>query len=341
MADNKNFVIGITQGDINGISYEVIIKSLSDNRIMELCTPVVYGLAKVASYHKKYMEMPDFTFQYTKTAEQLSTKRPNLINLYEEEVKIDLGTSTKIAGQMAERSLYAAGRDLKNKLIDAIVTAPVNKNNIQSEKFKFPGHTTFFEHYFGGKEHPALMLMVADNLRVGFATNYMPIKEIAENLTMETLIQKLETLNQSLKQDFALNNPKIAVLSLNPHSGDDGVLGDEDQKIVQPAVNQAFHNGINAFGPFSADGFFASGAYTKFDAVLAMYYDQGMIPFKLLGKNGVNFTAGLPIVRTAPAHGTAYDIAGKNIADPQSMRNAIYLAIDILRNRQQAVGNKQ
>ena len=341
MADNKNFVIGITQGDINGIGYEVIIKSLSDNRIMELCTPVVYGLAKVASYHKKYMEMPDFTFQYTKTAEQLSTKRPNLINLYEEEVKIDLGTSTKIAGQMAERSLYAAGRDLKNKLIDAIVTAPVNKNNIQSEKFKFPGHTTFFEHYFGGKEHPALMLMVADNLRVGFATNYMPIKEIAENLTMETLVQKLETLNQSLKQDFALNNPKIAVLSLNPHSGDDGVLGDEDQKIVQPAVNQAFHNGINAFGPFSADGFFASGAYTKFDAVLAMYYDQGMIPFKLLGKNGVNFTAGLPIVRTAPAHGTAYDIAGKNIADPQSMRNAIYLAIDILRNRQQAVGNKQ
>ena len=341
MADNKNFVIGITQGDINGISYEVIIKSLSDNRIMELCTPVVYGLAKVASYHKKYMEIPDFTFQYTKTAEQLSTKRPNLINLYEEEVKIDLGTSTKIAGQMAERSLYAAGRDLKNKLIDAIVTAPVNKNNIQSEKFKFPGHTTFFEHYFGGKEHPALMLMVADNLRVGFATNYMPIKEIAENLTMETLVQKLETLNQSLKQDFALNNPKIAVLSLNPHSGDDGVLGDEDQKIVQPAVNQAFHNGINAFGPFSADGFFASGAYTKFDAVLAMYYDQGMIPFKLLGKNGVNFTAGLPIVRTAPAHGTAYDIAGKNIADPQSMRNAIYLAIDILRNRQQAVGNKQ
>ena len=341
MAENKNFTIGITQGDINGIGYEVIIKSLSDNRIMEMCTPVVYGLSKVASYHKKYMEMPDFTFQYTKTAEQLSTKRPNLINLYEEEVKIDLGTSTKIAGQMAERSLYAAGRDLKNKLIDAIVTAPVNKNNIQSEKFKFPGHTAFFEHYFGGKEFPALMLMVAENLRVGFATNYMPVKEVAGNLTTEALVQKLEILNRSLKQDFALNNPKIAVLSFNPHNGDDGILGDEDQKIVQPAVAQAFHNGINAFGPFSADGFFASGAYTKFDAVLAMYYDQGMIPFKLLGKNGVNFTAGLPIVRTAPAHGTAYDIAGKNIADPQSMRNAIYLAIDILRNRQQASGIRQ
>ncbi len=333
MADNKNFTIGITQGDINGIGYEVIIKSLSDNRIMEMCTPVVYGLAKVASYHRKYMEMPDFSFQLVKSAEQLSNKRPNLINLYEEEVKLDLGTSTKIAGQMAERSLYAAGRDLKNNLIDAIVTAPVNKNNIQSDKFKFPGHTAFFEHYFGGKEHPALMMMVAENLRMAFATNYMPIKDVAANITTESLLQKLELLNQSLKQDFAIQNAKIAVLSLNPHCGDEGILGEEDINVVQPAVAQAFHKGINAFGPFSADGFFASGAYTRFDAVLALYYDQGMIPFKLLGKNGVNFTAGLPIVRTAPAHGTAYDIAGKNIADPQSMRNAIYLAIDILRNR--------
>jgi len=333
MAENKNFTIGITQGDINGISYEVIIKSLNDNRIMELCTPVVYGLAKVASYHKKYMDLPDFSFQFIKSAEQISTKRPNLINIYEEEVKLELGTSTRIAGQMAERSLYAAGRDLKNKLIDAIVTTPINKSNIQSEKFKFSGHTDFFEHYFGGKEHPALMLMVADNLRVGFVTNYLPIKEVSENITTEIILQKLDILNNSLKQDFGLNNPKIAVLALNPHGGDNGLLGNEDKDIIQPAVVQAFHEGINAFGPFPADGFFAAGSYTKFDAVLAMYYDQGMVPFKLLGKNGVNFTAGLPIVRTAPAHGTAYDIAGKNIADPQSMRNAIYLAIDILRNR--------
>ena len=334
MADNKNFTIGITQGDINGIGYEVIIKSLSDNRIMEMCAPVVYGLSKVASYHKKYMEMPEFSFQFTKTAEQLSTKRPNLVNLYEEEVKLDLGTATKVAGQMAERALYAAGRDLKNKLIDAIVTAPINKNSIQSDKFKFPGHTAFFEHYFGGKEHPAMPLMVAENLRVGFTTNYLPINEVANNITTERVLGKLEILNQSLKQDFALNNPTIAVLALNPHNGEEGLLGTEDKEIIQPAVAQAFHNGINAFGPFAADSFFASGSYTKFDAVLAMYYDQGMIPFKLLGKNGVNFTAGLPIVRTAPAHGTAYDIAGKNIADPQAMRNAIYLAIDILRNRE-------
>lgn len=333
MAENKNFVIGITQGDINGISYEVIIKSLSDNRIMELCTPVVYGLSKVASYHKKYMDLPDFSFQFTKTAEQLSTKRPNLINLYDEEVKLELGTSTKIAGQMSERSLYAAGRDLKNKLIDAIVTAPVNTSNIQSDKFKFAGHTEFFEHYFGGKENPAMMLLVAEGIRVGFVTNHLPMSNVAGEITTEKVLQKLEILNRSLRQDFALDNPTIAVLALNPHTGDDGLFGKEEIDAIQPAVNQAFHNGINAFGPFPADSFFATGSYRKFDAVLAMYHDQGMIPFKLLGKDGVNFTAGLPIVRTSPAHGTAYDIAGKNIADPQSMRNAIYLALDILRNR--------
>lgn len=333
MAENKNFVIGITQGDINGISYEVIIKSLSDNRIMELCTPVVYGLSKVASYHKKYMDLPDFSFQFTKTAEQLSTKRPNLINLYDEEVKLELGTSTKIAGQMSERSLYAAGRDLKNKLIDAIVTAPVNTNNIQSDKFKFAGHTEFFEHYFGGKENPAMMLLVAEGIRVGFVTNHLPMSNVAGEITTEKILQKLEILNQSLRQDFALDNPTIAVLALNPHTGDEGLFGKEEIDSIQPAVNQAFHNGINAFGPFPADSFFATGSYRKFDAVLAMYHDQGMIPFKLLGKDGVNFTAGLPIVRTSPTHGTAYDIAGKNIADAQSMRNAIYLALDILRNR--------
>lgn len=337
MSENKNFVIGITQGDINGISYEVIIKSLSDNRIMELCTPVVYGLSKVASYHKKYMELPDFSFQFTKTAEQLSTKRPNLINLYEEEVKLDLGTSTKIAGQMSERSLYAAGRDLKNKLIDAIVTAPVNMNNIQSDKFKFAGHTEFFEHYFGGKEHPAMMLLVAEGIRIGLVTNHLPMSALNGEITTEKVLQKLEILNQSLKQDFAISNPTIAVLALNPHTGDDGLFGKEEIEAIQPAINQAFHNGINAFGPFPADGFFAAGTYRKFDAVLAMYHDQGMIPFKLLGKDGVNFTAGLPIVRTSPAHGTAYDIAGKNIADAQSMRNAIYLALDILRNRKNSM----
>lgn len=334
MADNKTYKIGITHGDINGIGYEVIIKSLCDYKIMELCTPIVYGLSKAASFHRKYMELPDFSFQFTKSTEQLSTKRPNLINIYEDEVKIELGTSSKVAGQMSERSLYAAGRDLKNKVIDAIVTAPINKDNIQSDKFVFAGQTEFFEHYFGGAENKAMMMMVSDLLRVGFVTNHLPLNKVASYITKDLIYNKLEILDKSLKQDFAVSNPKIAVLALNPHSGDNGLIGTEEKDTIQSSIELAFQNHINAFGPFPADGFFASGAYRKFDAVLAMYHDQGMLPFKLLSSEGVNFTAGLPIVRTSPAHGTAYDIAGKNIANAQSMRNAIYLAIDILRNRE-------
>lgn len=334
MADNKTYKIGITHGDINGIGYEVIIKSLCDYKIMDLCTPIVYGLSKAASYHRKYMELPDFSFQFIKNTEQLSTKRPNLINLYDDEVKIELGTSTKVAGQMSERSLYAAGRDLKNKVIDAIVTAPINKDNIQSDKFVFSGQTEFFEHYFGGAENKAMMMMVSDLLRVGFVTNHLPLNKVASSITKELIYNKLEILDKSLKQDFAISNPKIAVLALNPHAGDNGLIGTEEKTMIQSTIELAFQNHINAFGPFPADGFFASGSYRKFDAVLAMYHDQGMLPFKLLSSEGVNFTAGLPIVRTSPAHGTAYDIAGKNIADAQSMRNAIYLAIDILKNRE-------
>ena len=332
MAENQLYKIGITHGDLNGIGYEVIIKALTDYSIMELCTPIVYGLAKAASYHRKYMEMPDFSFQFIKNVEQPSLKRPNLINLMDEEVKIELGTSTKIAGQLAEKALIMAGKDLKNKNIDAIVTAPINKNNIQSDRFKFHGQTEFFEYYFGG-EQKSMMMMVADGLRVGFVTNHEPINKVSSILTQDLIIKKLEILNHTLKQDFAIDNPKIAVLALNPHAGDGGLLGSEEKDIIHPAIEMAFQNKINAFGPFPADGFFAAGQYRKFDAVLAMYHDQGMIPFKILGAEGVNFTAGLPIVRTSPAHGTAYDIAGKNIANGQSMRNAIYLALDILKNR--------
>lgn len=332
MADNQLYKIGITHGDLNGVGYEVIIKALADYAIMDICTPVVYGLAKAASYHRKYMEMPDFSFQFIKNIEQTSQKRPNLLNIYDEEVKIELGTSSKVAGQLAERALVMAGKDLKNNLIDAVVTAPVNKNNIQSEKFKFHGQTEFFEYYFGG-DKKAMMMMVAENLRVGFVTNHEPISNVASVITQDRILNKLEILNHSLRQDFAIDNPKIAVLALNPHAGDDGLLGTEEKEIIHPAIEMAFQNKINAFGPFPADGFFASGQYCQFDAVLAMYHDQGMIPFKILGTEGVNFTAGLPIVRTSPAHGTAYDIAGKNIANGQSMRNAIYLALDILKNR--------
>ena len=333
MSDNKHHIIGITQGDVNGIGYEVILKSLSDNKIMDICTPVVYGLAKAASFHKKTLNLPDFSFQFVKGTEQLSNKRPNLINIFDDEVKIDLGSSTKIAGQMAERALYAAGRDLKNKRLDAIVTAPINKESIQSDKFTFPVHTEFFEHYFGNKEHQALMMMVAPNLRVAFATNHLPIQDVSSAINQELIYQKLQTLDQTLRQDFALDNPTIAVLSLNPHAGDNGVLGKEEKDVIRPTIEKAFQDHINAFGPFPADSFFANGTYRNFDATLAMHYDQGMIPFKLLAVDGVNYTAGLPIVRTAPAHGTAYDIAGKNMADGQAMRNAIYLAVDILKNR--------
>ena len=222
---------------------------------------------------------------------------------------------------------------MKNKRIDAIVTAPIHKDSIQSDKFTFPGHTEFFEHYFGGPDHKALMMMVCENLRIGFVTNHLPMSQVPAAITKEVVMKKLETLNQSLKQDFAIDNPTIAVLALNPHAGDNGVLGKEEQEILRPTIELAFQQHINAFGPFPADSFFAQATYRKFDAVLAMYYDQGMIPFKMLASDGVNYTAGLPIVRTSPAHGTAYDIAGQNKANGQAMRNAIYLAVDILKNR--------
>lgn len=326
------YKIGITHGDINGIGYEVIIKALADTKMMEVCTPIVYGLAKVATFHRKAINLGDFSFQFIKDADQAINKKPNLINLQDAEVKIELGNSTAIAGNLAELSLRAATKDLKNNKINAIVTAPINKENIQSEKFKFSGHTEYFSNEFSSSN--SLMMMVDDLLKVAFVSNHTPIKKVLAEITTQKIVDKLTILHQSLVQDFLCTNPTIAVLALNPHAGDNGLLGKEEKDIILPAIQQATDEKINAFGPFPADGFFASGRYKKFSAVLAMYHDQGMIPFKLLaGETGVNYTAGLPIVRTSPAHGTAYDIAGKNVAMAQSMRNAIYLAVDILRNR--------
>lgn len=327
------YKIGITQGDINGISYEVIMKALSDLKLMELCTPVVYGLSKVASFHRKVLNMNEFSFQFVKDAEHLSVKKPNLINLSESEIKVDLGESTSIAGKMAELSIETACNDLKKKVIDAVVTAPINKYNIQSETFNFNGHTEYFSHTFASQK--TMMMMVSDRLKIGFVTNHVAIQDLPSVVSESLIFQKIQVLNNSLKYDFGCTNPKIAVLSLNPHSGDSGLIGTEENEIIKPAINEAFDKKINVFGPFASDGFFASGEYMQFDAILAMYHDQGMIPFKLLAmEDGVNYTAGLPIVRTSPAHGTAYHIAGKNIASAQSMRNAIYLAIDILKNRE-------
>lgn len=326
------YKIGITHGDINGIGYEVIIKALADTKMMEVCTPIVYGLAKVATFHRKAINLGDFSFQFIKDADQAVNKKPNLINLQDTEVKIELGNSTTIAGNLAELSLRAATKDLKNNKINAIVTAPINKENIQSEKFKFSGHTEYFSNEFSSSN--SLMMMVDDLLKVAFVSNHTPVKKVVAEITTQKIVDKLTILHQSLIQDFLCTNPTIAVLALNPHAGDNGLLGKEEQEIIIPAIQQATDKKMNVFGPFPADGFFASGKYKKFSAVLAMYHDQGMIPFKLLaGETGVNYTAGLPIVRTSPAHGTAYDIAGKNVALAQSMRNAIYLAVDILRNR--------
>lgn len=326
------YKIGITHGDINGIGYEVIIKALADTKMMEVCTPIVYGLAKVATFHRKAINLGDFSFQFIKDADQAVNKKPNLINLQDTEVKIELGNSTTIAGNLAELSLRAATKDLKNNKINAIVTAPINKENIQSEKFKFSGHTEYFSNEFSSSN--SLMMMVDDLLKVAFVSNHTPVKKVVAEITTQKIVDKLTILHQSLIQDFLCTNPTIAVLALNPHAGDNGFLGKEEQEIIIPAIQQATDKRMNVFGPFPADGFFTSGKYKKFSAVLAMYHDQGMIPFKLLaGETGVNYTAGLPIVRTSPAHGTAYDIAGKNVAIAQSMRNAIYLAVDILRNR--------
>lgn len=327
------YKIGITHGDLNGISYEIIIKALADKQILELCTPVVYGLSKVAGYYKKTLQIQDFSFQYIKSPDQATQKRANLINLSENEVPVNVGESTPTAGKYAEMALNFACNDLKKNAIDALVTAPINKSNIQSEQFHFNGHTEYLASKFEAND--ALMMMIAPAVKLAFVTNHLAIHEVAAKLSKELILKKIKVLHQTLINDFGCSNPKIAVLALNPHAGDKGLLGNEEQKIILPAIQEALDARMNVFGPYPADGLFGSGNYSKFDAVLAMYHDQGMIPFKVLAcQEGVNYTAGLPIVRTSPAHGTGYDIAGKDMADEQSLRSAIYLAIDILRNRE-------
>lgn len=332
------YKIAITHGDFNGISYEVILKALSDNKMTELCSPIVYGLAKVAAFYKNRLGMQEPGLQVVKNIEQINLKKNNLLNIVEQEVQINIGKSEALAGKMSELALQAVCRDLKAGKVDAVVTAPINKDNIQSETFRFPGHTEFFAQQFDAPD--SMMMMVTEGCRIGFVTNHLPVAEVAKAINTDLILKKLRILHKTLRVDFGCSTPKIAVLSLNPHAGDNGLLGKEEKDVVIPAINQAFAEKINAFGPFPADGFFGSGNHTKYDAVLAMYHDEGMIPFKILSRGeGVNFTAGLPIVRTSPAHGTAYDIAGQNKADGQSMRNAIYLAIDILRNRQNFADN--
>jgi len=335
-SENENrIVVGITHGDINSISYEVIIKACLDQRITELFVPVVYGTSKAASYHRKMLNIPDFSFNIIHSADQASPKKANLINLTDKEIKIELGESTVAAGEMALLSINAAVEDLKNGLIDVLVTAPVNKHNVQDAAQKpFTGHTGYLAEKFGVTSY--LMLMVGEALRIGVVTEHIPLDQVAKTITTALISDKIRILEESLRKDFDIRKPRIALLGLNPHAGDGGLIGNEENEIIKPAILAAQQNGQLVYGPYPADGFFASGGYKQFDAVLAMYHDQGLIPFKTLNfENGVNFTAGLPFVRTSPAHGTAFDIAGKDLASAESMREATYLACEIFKNRSQ------
>jgi len=334
MADSDALVkVGISIGDFNGIGMEVIIKTFMDNRMLQVCTPIVYGSSRIASFHRKALNISDFSFNLIREAGAANPKMANLINCWDEELKMELGISSAIAGEKSIKSLELAVADLKSGKIDVLVTAPINKNNVQSEKFSFPGHTEYLAQTFDAKEY--LMLLVSNDLRIGTVTGHIPLSQVAQALSTEKIISKVKILNESLQRDFGIRKPKIAVLGLNPHAGDGGLLGNEETNIILPAIEKLKAEGILAIGPYASDGFFGSHLYNKFDAVLAMYHDQGLIPFKSLAfETGVNYTAGLSIVRTSPDHGTGYDIAGKNIASESSFREAVYLACDIYKNRQ-------
>lgn len=325
-------LIGISHGDINGISYEIILKALDDKRMNELYNCILYGSTKVLGFYQNNPNLPKINFNLIKRTDRTHLKKYNLINIDENEVKVEPGKSTPEAGKLAFLALEKAVSDLDKKYIDALVTAPIDKLNIQSEEFNYAGHTDYLADFFKVKDY--LMLLVAGSLRIGVVTGHIPIQKVSETITKDLILSKLKVMNQSLIYDFGITKPRIAVLGLNPHASDGGLIGDEEEKTIIPALEKAQKNGILAFGPYPADGFFASSNYTKFDGILAMYHDQGLIPFKTLSfENGVNFTAGLPVVRTSPAHGTAYDIAGKNQASENSLRQAIYLAADIVENR--------
>ncbi|MEE0921576.1 MAG: 4-hydroxythreonine-4-phosphate dehydrogenase PdxA [Paludibacteraceae bacterium] len=328
--------IAITAGDINGVGYEIILKSLANPHICEICRPIVYGNAKVARQHMQTLdeEYRNIQWNIIQDPKQAKDGRLNLISCYGDETPLQLGVSTTKAGQASLKSLQRACQDLKNGLVHAIVTAPINKDNIQSDAFRYSGHTEYLTQQFGeGKD--SLMMMISDRMRVALVCNHTPIAKVAATITEERILSKLAVLNETLQKDFSCRKPRIAVLALNPHAGDNGLIGEEETNIIRPAVAKAQEQGIWAFGPYSADGFFGAGQYNHFDAVLAMYHDQGLAPFKALDMSGVNFTAGLPVVRTSPDHGTAYSLAGKNEADATSMLHAIYAAIDILREREE------
>lgn len=330
MSDNR-LKIGITQGDTNGIGWEVILKTLADSRIAELCTPVVYGSPAAAGYYRRCIaDLEEIAFNTVSSARDARRGRVNLIACGPQELRIVPGEPSPEAGRAAVEALQAAVRDLKEGTLDALVTGPIDKETAQADDFRYTGHT---EYLAAELEGSPMMLMCSDRLRVGLVTTHLPLAEVSAAISRGKITEALDRLARSLVADFGVVKPRIAVLALNPHAGDGGLLGREEQEIIRPAIVEAFSKGVLAFGPFAADGLFAGGGYAKYDGILAMYHDQGLAPFKSLSPDGVNFTAGLSAVRTSPDHGTAFDIAGKDKADPQSMRNAIYAAIDIAEHR--------
>jgi 4-hydroxythreonine-4-phosphate dehydrogenase len=330
MDKTDKIVVGISIGDLNGIGIEVILKTFQDKRMLEFCTPVLFGATKVVSYHKKALNLEVSVHGIT-NIDQINPNKINVLNIWKEEVKIDLGKATKESGTYAAKSLEAATNHLKENKVDVLITAPINKENIQSDSFNYPGHTEYLEANLEGK---SLMILLTDELRIGLITGHIPIAKVAETITPELIKEKVDTMHESLKRDFGIVKPKIAVLSLNPHCGDNGVIGKEDDEIIKPTVQEIATSGKLVFGPYAADGFFGSKTYKQFDGVLATYHDQGLAPFKALsfGK-GVNFTAGLNHVRTSPDHGTGYDIAGKNLANSSSFTEALFTALQVFNCR--------
>lgn len=326
----ENIIVGISIGDLNGIGSEVVLKTFEDTRMLELCTPVIFANVKIVSFLKKELKL-DVAIHGIDKIEQLVVGKVNVLNVWREGVNLEFGKNDDVVGGYAIKSFVAATKALKEGFVDVLVTAPINKYNIQSEEFKFPGHTDYLNKELEGD---ALMLMVHDDLRVGLLTDHVPVNEVTKHLTEKLILNKIKTIIETLKQDFEIEKPKVAVLGLNPHSGDNGVIGQEEEKIIKPTLKKLFEAGNMVFGPFPADGFFGSAQYEKYDAVIATYHDQGLIPFKTLSfGNGVNYTAGLNKVRTSPDHGTAYEIAGKGIANHESFKEAVYLAIDVYNRR--------
>ncbi len=325
-------IIGITTGDLNGIGPEIIIKTFSDSRMLDLCTPVIFASNKLINFYRKIVNEAPFNFTSTKDLTKLNPRQVNVFTCWEEEVPIQPGTLTESGGKYAVRSLLVAAQCLKDGQIDAIVTAPIHKANTKLPDFPFTGHTPFFKEKFGAKD--VLMLLYNESLRVGLVTEHVPVAEVAQRITREAIQHKTLLLRETLIKDFGIDKPKIAVLGLNPHAGDDGQIGNEDQQIIRPTIEQLHNQGNLVFGPYGADAFFARGSYQQFDGVLAMYHDQGLVAFKILAQGGgVNFTAGMTVIRTSPDHGTAFDIAGKNLASPDSFREAVFQAVDLLRQR--------